>query len=219
MAGSAFQHRDLRERGGQKKKKIIQVHKGSGGRPAGRGRTTAGPGGGWGRPGQGRAPAAAVRRARRSAGPGPGPSAGRSGRCSAAPGSQAPGPAGRPGSARSVADTATAAAPGSLRPAGCAFRAGGHRDAARPVRGRRSLCRRKWGRARRRSRRAKKAEIGPRRLPGTAIGRPPSHEAPTRLRWAARVSAAVPDAPATSRGSDGRLQRRGSAAAAARAET
>ena len=134
-------------------------------------------------------------------------------------GSQAPGPAGRPGSARSVADTATAAAPGSLRPAGCAFRAGGHRDAARPVRGRRSLCRRKWGRARRRSRRAKKAEIGPRRLPGTAIGRPPGHEAPTRLRWAARVSAAVPDAPATSRGSDGRLQRRGSAAAAARAET
>jgi len=219
VAGSAFQHRDLRERGGQKKKKIIQVHKGSGGRAAGRGRTTAGPRGGWGRPGQGRAPAAAVRRARRSAGPGPGPSAGRSGRCSAAPGSQAPGPAGRPGSARSVADTATAAAPGSLRPAGCAFRAGGHRDAARPVRGRRSLCRRKWGRARRRSRRAKKAEIGPRRLPGTAIGRPPGHEAPTRLRWAARVSAAVPDAPATSRGSDGRLQRRGSAAAAARAET
>lgn len=202
MAGSVFQHRNLK--GEKDAKKIILIHKGS---AVG---AQAGP------EGPARIPRRRVRRAPRSAGPGPGPSAGRSGCCSTAPGAQGPGPAGRPGPAGSAAGTAAAAAPGSLRPASGAFQAGGHRCPARD--GASRSLQRKMGRAELRSSR-KKGKNRLQTAPGAAIGLSPGHAAPTPLGMAPRVLAAVPDAPVTSRGRGRRLQSRRPAATAARAET
>lgn len=200
-------------RGGRRPPKIIQIHKGSGVLAGGRGWRGGEPGRRLGPTGGGRR---LVRRARRSARPGPGPSSGRSGRRSAAPGAQAPGPAGRPGSAKGAESTA-AAAPGSLRPAGGAFQAGGR--APRPGPGGGVAVSAERNRARGPTVLKKKSKNRPERAPRAALGRLPGLGAPAPLKWAARVSAAVTYAPATSRGRDGRLGSGGSAGAAARAET
>lgn len=203
--GSAFQHRNLKGRKeAPPNHSDPQRKRGSGGRPGLEGRRAREA------VGAGRR---LVRRARRSALPGPGPSAGRSGRRSAAPGAQAPGPAGHPRSAKSAASTA-AAAPGSLRPAGGAFQAGGHRGPGGGV-----VVSAERNRARGPTVLKKKSKNRPETAPRAALGRLPGLGAPAPLRWAARVSAAVPDAPATSRGRGSRLGSRGSAGAAARAET
>lgn len=107
VAGSAFQHRNLKGGGGDEKKLFRSTKE-------------AGPGCRRGAQGPAGIPRRRVKRTPRSARQGPGPRARRGGRRSAAPGAQGPGPAGRPGSARSTAGAA-AAAPGSLPPAGGAF--------------------------------------------------------------------------------------------------
>lgn len=205
MAGSVFQHRNLKGEGKAKKIfLIIPIHKGSGVGAAGRSRR--------GRPGfrgGSRGPRAQPNQARGPARGGADTAAPRP-----APRAQAP-PAAQ---ARREARQTQRRRPLQVAPASGRRLSGGR--ALRPGPGG-GVAISAEGNGSRGAKVLEEKEEKNRlqTAPRAVIRLPPGHAASVQLGWAPRVPAAVPNASGTSRGRDRRLRRRRPAATAAGAET